>query len=81
MYIEVNMPMVRTQIYLPKETHERLRSLARVRRHAMAKIIRELVEQKIQKPVMENSTFDVLYKNAAVGPKNLAERHDQYLYS
>lgn len=74
------MAMVRTQIYLPKETHQRLRSLSRTKNQPMAKLIRSYMEDNLKPARRRESSLDVLLKVAGPGPRNLSEHHDRYLY-
>ena len=79
--------MIRTQIYIPDETHTKLTHLAMIRREPVAQIVREYVEeglQRDQKTIPGNAQVllelaDMAEKEGWSGPRDLAEDHNTYL--
>jgi predicted DNA-binding protein len=76
--------MVRTQIYIPKNTHERLTHLARGINEPIAKIVRDFLEEALAKMPMDYSGKKALKAIAGLklkgGPKDLSKNIDHYLY-
>lgn len=79
-----NADMIRTQIYMPKDTHEQLIRLARARKEAVAKLVRDFVKAGLAKTRMDQSGIKTLNTIAHLklkgGPKDLSENFDHYLY-
>ncbi|HEX9722474.1 MAG TPA: hypothetical protein VGA53_04365 [Candidatus Paceibacterota bacterium] len=76
--------MIRTQIYIPKYTHDRLVQLARARKEALAKIVREFIEAGIEKSPLDQSgktnLQELIRLNFRGGPKDLSTNLNRYLY-
>lgn len=76
--------MIRTQIYLPENIHRRLKQLAKQRNLAMAHIVRDILEQELQKKEPDDGGISVLRDVANIkatkGPKDLSTNIDHYLY-
>jgi predicted DNA-binding protein len=77
--------MIRTQIYLPEETHKELTSLAEVKRQPMAQIVRDFIEDGVKRVKEIDNTGITAIENllkikATGGPKDLSTNLDHYLY-
>lgn len=77
--------MIRTQIYLDPKTHKRLLNLAKTKKTSMAQIVRESVEEKIEKEEKKDTSgIEVMLRLANIrakgGPKDLSTNIDHYLY-
>lgn len=75
--------MLRTQIYIPKEIHERLWRLSELQGESIAKIIRDFIEfglRKVSDPTGKATLRAVAKLNIKGGPSNLSSRLDWYLY-
>ncbi|MCA9407518.1 MAG: ribbon-helix-helix protein, CopG family [Candidatus Omnitrophica bacterium] len=77
--------MVRTQIYLPKDLHQRLTRLASQRGKPMAQLVRDLIDKGLKE--REEGDFsgkEALTKLFAIqatgSPKDLSQQVDHYLY-
>jgi plasmid stability protein len=79
---------VRTQIYLPEDLHNRLRSRGRILKRSMADQVREAVERYLaDDDASEAVPSDPIWSlpaHAIEGPPgsptDIATRHDAYLY-
>jgi hypothetical protein len=81
--------MIRTQLYLPEETHQKLQKLASQRKEPMAQLIREYVEVGLeQDKVATGGNAHLLLQLAkkaqeagwtGKGPADLSINHDQYV--
>jgi hypothetical protein len=79
---------VRTQIYLPEALHRRLKSRARILNKPMAVQIREALErylatEEAPEPIPDDPIWsipDYAVGGAAGSPRDIAARHDEYLY-
>ena len=86
--------MIRTQIYLPQQQHDRLKDLALKQRTSMSDVIRQIVDEKIatssqvanMKPKKLNAGEWLLIQAKLAekldfrGPSDLASNIDEYLY-
>ncbi len=86
--------MVRMQLYLPQQQHDRLKALALKQRKSMSSVVRQLVDEKTDPDVLtftnkpkKMSTGQWLLNQAKLaesmgfqGPKDLASKVDEYLY-
>lgn len=79
--------MTRTQIYLPKDLYQEIALKAKVENKAKAVIIREALEDGLNKKLPKRNAGSVLLEIAAMadklqtkGPKDLSINHDKYLY-
>ena len=77
--------MIRTQIYIPKETHNQLSRLARSKQEPMAKVVRQfLVEGLKRAQVQDLSGKQALHRISSLrlqgGPKDLSRNLNHYLY-
>jgi hypothetical protein len=86
--------MIRTQIYLPQQQHDRLKDFALRQRTSMSDVIRQIVEEKIvtssqaasTKPKKLNAGEWLLIQAKLAekldfrGPSDLASKVDEYLY-
>jgi hypothetical protein len=86
--------MIRTQIYLPEQQHDRLKALALKRRTSLSDVVRQMVDEKIDtKAQTTNKTHSPtsagtwLLNQAKLaekmnfrGPSDLASHMDEYLY-
>lgn len=75
--------MLRTQIYIPKEIHEKLWRLSELHGESIAKIIRDFIElgiQKINDPTGKATLRAIAKLNIKGGPSDLSSRLDWYLY-
>lgn len=76
---------VRTQIYLPAETHRALKTRARRDRMSMAGAVREALVQYLVEPSTEPYDLknDPIMKLAGIikgGPRDASVNHDKYIY-
>lgn len=79
--------MIRTNIYLPIATHQKLQNLSKQEKKSMAEMIRKFVDKGIAEQAKKETGADVLLKMAerakkskGSGLKDLAINHDYYLY-
>ncbi len=80
--------VVRTQIYLPEDLHNRLRSRGRILKQSMAEQVREAVERYLEaadapRSVPNDPIWDLpdhAFKAPPGSPTDVAARHDAYLY-
>lgn len=73
--------LIRTNIYLQKQTVDYLKFLAFQEGIPMAKIVRDTLEKNLVKPKNWAGSILALSKRAGKsGIKDLSERHDYYLY-
>jgi predicted transcriptional regulator len=85
MWLLYNATMIKTQIYIPKTVHKRLTHLAKVRKEPMAKLVRDFIDEGLQREqAQQGSGIEVLQALAEIkargGPKDLSTNHDYYLY-
>lgn len=79
---------IRTQIYLPEALHRRLKSRARILNKPMAEQIREALErylatEEAPEPIPDDPIWSIpdhAVGGAAGSPRDIAARHDKYLY-
>ena len=77
---------VRTQIYLPAETHRALKDRARRDRKSMAEVVREAATRYLAEPEapvdLRNDPILRLigFAKDKDGATDVAENHDRYLY-
>jgi hypothetical protein len=86
--------MIRTQLYLPQQQHDRLKALALKQRTSMSSVVRQLIDEKIDPDAQTSSSTPrkmgcgqwlldqaKLAENIGFhGPKDLASKVDEYLY-
>ena len=72
--------MIRTQIYLPQQSYEQLKSWAKEESKSMAEKIREVLNQRLKKHKKVEPALKLLMKTTFKGPGDLARNHDKYLY-
>ncbi len=80
--------VVRTQLYLPEDLHNRLRSRGRILKQSMAEQVREAVERYLAAEDAPQSLPDdpiwtlpdQAFEGPSGSPTNVAARHDAYLY-
>jgi len=77
--------MIRTQIYIPEETHKELTKLAEVKKQPMAQIVRDKFEDGVKRVREIDNTGVTAIENllkiqATGGPKDLSTNLDYYLY-
>ena len=74
--------LVRTNIYLQKQTINFLKQKAQEERTAMAEIIRKLLEKEIKKESKKwtESLLDLARKAGKSKIGDLSKKHDYYLY-
>jgi hypothetical protein len=73
--------MLRTQIYLPEDTYQRLLWLKESRGLPMAEIIRQALDQSfIQKNEKGNDLFKLADLKFKGGPRNLSTQFNKYLW-
>ncbi len=76
--------MIRTQIYIPETLHHKLQRLAEEKRQPLAAIVRQFLEDGVQKTredVSGKTTIKNLLKlQATGGPRDLSTNLDHYLY-
>lgn len=76
--------MIRTNIYLPKDLHEKLRHTAKNEETSVAQLVRGFVENGLASKEKKTSGAEVLLAMAKRAKpsriRNLAKRHDYYLY-
>ncbi|MCJ7739848.1 hypothetical protein MUP32_00840 [Candidatus Microgenomates bacterium] len=77
--------MIRTQIYIPEDTHTQLLQLAKAKSSSMAEITREFIEEGLKKEKnADNTGIKTLQAlsnlNLKGGPKDLSKNLDHYLY-
>lgn len=72
--------MIRTQIYLPKQTYEEIKSWAQEESKSTATKIREVLSQRLKKHKKKEHVLKLLMKNTFKGPGDLSKNHDKYLY-
>lgn len=77
--------MRRTQIYLPEEMYKQIKSRAKRQGLSMAKLMRQLLNQELNKNQRPYATGNDLLKLAedfqiSGGPKDLSQRMNYYLY-
>lgn len=73
----------RTNIYLPTQTLQLIKRKAQEERITMAEVIRSILEKEIQnkKRNAVESLLKMAKKAGSSGLKDVAKRHDYYLYS
>lgn len=77
--------MIRTQIYIPEDTHRKLRRLAEQKAQPMAEIVRDFIKEGLQKAqTSDNSGKKNLLSIAQMrlkgGDINLSQNIDHFLY-
>lgn len=83
----MNEPMIRTQVYLPREIYDELQARAQARQLTMAVQIREALEEYLKR-TGQAETGGILQADDPIfqltklidGPADLAANHDRYLY-
>lgn len=78
--------MMRTQIYLPKQLYQRIADVARKGRKPKAQVIRDLLEQGLDRErhdraVSAGEALQRLVQISARGPRDLSRDIDRYLYT
>ena len=77
--------MVRTQVYIPQDTHKKLISLAAEETKPMAVIIRAFIEQGLETVKLKDNSGKKTLANIAKlqftgGDEHLSENIDHHLY-
>ena len=77
--------IIRTQIYLPKQLYQIIDLVAKKERKAKAQVIREVLEEGVQKKQGNAGTALLELAKMAKkynwkGPKDLSKNIDKYLY-
>ncbi len=80
--------MIRTQVYLPKALYQQVDLVAKREKKAKAQVIRETLEEGLDKKQEAQETVgEALLRLAALGkklklrgPRDLSTNHDKYLY-
>jgi predicted DNA-binding protein len=76
--------MIRTQVYLSKKQYEDIKLRANITGKPAAELIRELIDKGLEaKQDLRTSKNDLLklaHLNITGGPKDLAQKLDDYLY-
>ena len=80
--------MFKTYLYIPHQLEERITQTAKVQKKSKAEVMREALEKGIRVVRHQGSaSLEVLFKleemgkrNKVRGPKDAAERFDEYLY-
>lgn len=72
----------RTQIYLTKEQYQFLRQQSEKKRASIAKIIRELIDERLHKDkdYEDNPLFSIGKDGFSMGRGKGSVRHDEYIY-
>lgn len=81
-YVLYVIHMIRTQVFLPEETHLLIKIQAQKERRPAAEIIREALEKGMKSRSTKNAG-DGLLKLAGLGikgPRDLSKNIDKYLY-
>ncbi len=71
--------MIRTQVYLPEETYNHIRLIAKSEKKVVAYVIRDLLERGIKNKQRKKSLGNALLelsKLGIAGPKDLSTNHD-----
>lgn len=82
------MYMIRTQLYLPKALYQEIDLVAKREKKPKAEIIRDALEEGLQKKKAKTNAGDALLRLAALGKKlnvknddpHLSTNIDKYLY-
>jgi len=77
--------MIRTQIYIPRETHNQLAHLSKALNEPMARVVRKFIQEGLErrkgKSLSGKSTLSRIAKlELTGGPKDLSANLDLYLY-
>lgn len=79
--------MIRTQVYLPKSLYQNVRLLAKRENRPAASLVRELLEDGLDKKNKKLNAGTALLRLAELGkklkikgPRDLSINHDKYLY-
>ena len=79
--------MIRTQVYLPKDLYRNIDLIAKREKKAKAQVIRDTLEEGINKKKAYKNAGQALLELAKLGeklnfrgPKDLSTNHDKYLY-
>lgn len=74
--------MIRTQLYFPEDLYLQLRAYAKRQRKSLAEIVRSFVQRGIRQEKRGNpaEVFLKIARLAGTGPRDLSEKHDEYLY-
>jgi predicted DNA-binding protein len=78
-----HMPMIRTQVFLPKELYQSLKIQSSKESKPTAQIIRETLETGLNQMKTKQNSGDALLQLAKLnikGPKDLSQNIDKYLY-
>lgn len=82
------MPMIRTQIYIPKEMHDAIKTIARQEKKPQAEIVRRALEAGIKLAKPKETTGQALQRLIDLGKElnlksddpHLSTNIDKYLY-
>lgn len=74
--------LIRTNIYLPKQTANFLKRKAEAERTSMAEIVRKILDKEIKKAQVNwaQSLLSLVKRAGKSGIGDLARKHDKYLY-
>ena len=75
--------MLRTQIYIPENIHQKVKIIANLQNKSMADLIRRLIISgliKEEKRIKPKSLDAIAKLNITGGPKDLSSNMDKYLY-
>lgn len=76
--------MIRTNIYFPRDVHQKLQQVANKEGVSMAELVREFVEHELDKEIKKEPAAATLLRMAANAGSSsvgdLAKKHDYYLY-
>jgi plasmid stability protein len=77
--------MIRTQLYISEEAHRNLRMLAEASGESMAKIVRDILEERLEHREENDysgkqAVRSLLKLQFRGGPKDLSANLDHYLY-
>lgn len=77
--------MIRTQIYIPEDSHRKLSRLAEQKAQPMAEIVRDFIKEGLQKTQNndssgKNALFSIAQMGLKGGDNNLSKNINHYLY-
>lgn len=77
--------MIRTQVYIPEEAHRKLGRLAEQKSQPMAEIVRNFIEEGLQKTLASDysgkkTLLDIANMKLRGGDTNFSKNIDHYLY-
>lgn len=75
--------MIRTQIYIPEELHQKAKIIAKRKEESLAKLLRHLIAKGVieeKKRLKPKSLSSLTKLNITGGPKDLSSNMDKYLY-